>query len=349
MIFAAAPLFILTGCGTKEAAEEYVAMVKLYTVSSPAGSGSLEFPGRVKSTNEVNMAFKVSGTLQRVCVNEGDRVTKGQLIAEIDPRDYQVQFDAIEAEYNKVKAEAERIISLYNQNVTSADNYDKARYGLQQITAKYENAKNQLSYTKIYAPFSGYVQKRLYDPPTVISAGMPVVELVAESHPEIEINIPSSTYMERSRITGYSAVFDFLPDREVSVTPVGIAPKANANQLYTVRLSIPTNLTPQPAPGMNVMVKVQMSDTTAEGVQVPTSAVFKDGDKACVWVYNPESKTVSKREVSVKSIHTDGMSLITFGLSTGEIVVRSGVHYLRDNQQVEPLAEASDTNVGGLL
>lgn len=104
------------------------------------------------------MAFKLNGTLMQVHVGEGDRVRKGQLIAELDPRDYRLQLEATEAEYLNIKSEAERVMALYADSVGTADAYDKARFGLQQITAKYENARNQLADTKIYAPFDGYVQ-----------------------------------------------------------------------------------------------------------------------------------------------------------------------------------------------
>ena len=176
------------------------------------GTNSDEFPGRVVAAEEVNMAFKVSGNLKEVYVNEGSKVSKGQLIAEIDPRDYQVQLDATEAEYHSVKAEAERVIALYSDSVATADEYDKARYGLKHITAKLENAKNQMSDTKIYAPFNGFVQKRLYDPPTVVAAGMPVITLVSNGKQEVEINIPSSTFMNRKNIIYAYAKFDYLPE-----------------------------------------------------------------------------------------------------------------------------------------
>ena len=78
----------------------------------------------------------------------------GQLPQELDPTDYQIQLDAAEAEkYQSVKAEAEQVMALYKENVTTPDANDKAVYGLRQITAKYNHAKDQLAYTRLYAPF----------------------------------------------------------------------------------------------------------------------------------------------------------------------------------------------------
>ena len=232
-------LLLNSSCHSKQTEETDTANVRLFMVENAGATSVQEFPGRVKAAEEVNMAFKISGTLMNVYVEEGSRVSKGQLVAEIDPRDYQVQLDAIKAEYMNVKSEAERVIALYADSVSTADAYDKARFGLQQIAAKYENAQNQLADTKIYAPFNGYVQKRLFDPPTVVAAGMPIVTIVSGGKQEIEINIPASTYIHRNKMESFYASFDFMPNQKVPLRLISIAPKANANQLYTVRLSIP--------------------------------------------------------------------------------------------------------------
>ena len=232
-------LLLNSSCHSKQTEETDTANVRLFMVENAGATSVQEFPGRVKAAEEVNMAFKISGTLMNVYVEEGSRVSKGQLVAEIDPRDYQVQLDAIKAEYMNVKSEAERVIALYADSVSTADAYDKARFGLQQIAAKYENAQNQLADTKIYAPFNGYIQKRLFDPPTVVAAGMPIVTIVSGGKQEIEINIPASTYIHRNKMESFYASFDFMPNQKVPLRLISIAPKANANQLYTVRLSIP--------------------------------------------------------------------------------------------------------------
>lgn len=338
-----------SSCGNGRTEKQDVASVHLSKVKGSGITSVQEFPGRVEAAEEVGMAFKVSGTLVSVRVEEGSRVSRGQLVAEIDPRDYQVQLDAAEAEYMKVKAEAGRVIALYADSVSTADAYDKARYGLQQITAKYNNARNQLADTKIYAPFDGYVQKRLYDPPTVIAAGMPVVTIVSGGRQEIEINIPASTYMKRDKIVSLQASFDFLPDRKIPLRMISIAPKANASQLYTVRLAMPQDMSPRPSPGMNTMVSMAISGTTDRFTEIPSSALFKKGGKSCVWVYDEKGGTISQRTVSVKQLHTNGTAIITQGLSEGELVVAAGVHKLTDKQKVKPMANESETNVGGLL
>ena len=210
----AATLF-LVGCGQRQHTEQ-VTLVRIDTVKTANTCDILEFPARVQAAGEVHLAFKIPGTLQRIYVDDGAFVRQGELVAEMDPRDYELQLQAVEAEYLSIKAEAERVMALYDQNVATADAYDKARYGLQQITAKYENARNQLADTKLYAPFDGYVKRRRFDPPTVVAAGMPVITFLSGKNPEVELFIPASTYIRRREIASFAAVFDFLQGQKIS-------------------------------------------------------------------------------------------------------------------------------------
>ena len=152
---------LLTSCGQRVQNTDSKPAVKIDTVLSADRQIALQFPGRVKAAQDISLSFRVSGTIQYMHVNDGAYVRKGQLLAELDPTDYQIQLDVAEAEYQSVKAEAERVMALYKENVTTPDANDKAVYGLRQITAKYNHAKDQLAYTRLYAPFSGYVQKQI--------------------------------------------------------------------------------------------------------------------------------------------------------------------------------------------
>lgn len=347
-ILCAAASVLLGGCRGRSSGEVQLPSVRTETAAAYGDGLRLEFPGRVKAAREVNLAFKVSGTLERFCAEEGAYVRKGDTLALMDARDYRLQMEAVEAEYNRIRAEAGRVMALYADSVATADAYDKARYGLQQITAKYENARNQLKDTKLLAPFDGYVQKRLFDAPTVVAAGMPVLTVVSAGAAEIEINIPGSEYIRRGDFASFEASFDFWPGRTIPLRLLGISPKANANQLYTVRLGLPAKDDPAPTPGMNTMVRIRFRPSEGGRTVVPASALFACEDRSCVWVCRPDS-TVARREVEVESLRTDGDAVLSSGLSAGERIVTSGVHQLHEGCKVVQLPEASKTNVGGLL
>ena len=103
--------------------------VKVDTVRLGVEQTALQFPGRVKAAQDVNLSFRVSGQILKIYVKDGTYVRKGTLLAALDPADYQVQLDATEAEYKQIKAEAERVMALYKENGTTPNVNDKAVYG----------------------------------------------------------------------------------------------------------------------------------------------------------------------------------------------------------------------------
>lgn len=311
----------------------------------------MQYPGRVKSSQDASLSFKVSGTLQRILVKDGQRVKKGQLIAELDPIDYQVQFDATEAEYKQIKAEAERVIALYKDGGTTPNNYDKAVYGLKQITAKYQHHKDQLSYTKMYAPYDGVIEKHYIEEHEIVGAGMPVLNLVGAATPEVEISLPAQDFVKRDMFRNYTCTFDVYPGIVYKLEPKSISPKANANQLYTMTFKLVAEGNPVPSVGMNTMVTIASTKGgDVETYVVPSTAVFDTDGVSRVFVYDANSSTVKAVEVNVTFLKSDGNSEVTSSsLKRGDLVVSSGVHHINDGESVRLITTTSKTNVGGLL
>jgi RND family efflux transporter MFP subunit len=323
-------------------------MVRLATVAPSGCTQTSLYPGRTRASETINMAFKVSGTLQRVPVRSGDYVRRGQLIAQMDDRDYRLQLEATEAEYRQVKAEAERVMALYDDGGTTANNYDKARYGLEQITAKYNNHKNQLADTRLVAPFDGYVQEVISDEHETVAAGMPVMKLFSAGGTEVVINIPASEFQQKDHIQGFACTFDVLPGQVFPLKLLNVASKANANQLYETRLLLEGQHA-EITPGMTAMVTLTYEPQADTRVSVPSRAVFNVGAGPAVYVYDAATGCIHMRAVQVGALHTDGTTDVVAGLRAGEQVVTAGVHHLTDGQSVTPMAAPTETNVGGLL
>lgn len=324
------------------------AVVRVDTVRSPLSAVELQYPGHVVASTEANASFKVAGTIKRVYVDEGDYVKAGQLLAEIDPVDYKVQLSATEAEYAQIKADAERVMGLYQDGGTTASNYDKARYGLKQIEAKLENHRNQLAYTRLTAPFSGKVQKRYFSGGENVSAGLPIVKLLSDNALEVQVNLPAVSYLSRDKFAGYSCTFDVLPGECVPLTLIGILPQANANQLYTMRLALPKQMN-KVAPGMSSWVSISMADSVGTSATVPATALIEQDGKAAVYAYAPSNGKVTLVPVQVQMLHTDGTAEVQGSIKPGDLVVSTGVHHLTNGQKVRLMAPVSKTNVGGLL
>lgn len=344
-------LALLTACSGGTKGEKKVQSVNTDTVRPASGLAVLQFPGKVKAAQNLSLSFKVSGTIQKILVPEGGSVRSGQLLAELDPTDYQVQLDATEAEYNQIKAEAERVMALYKENGTTPNANDKAVYGLKQITAKYQHHKDQLGYTRLYAPFDGYVQKHLFDAHETVGAGMPVLSVISAGTPEVEINLPASEYIRRGQFSSYHCTFDIYPGRQYALKLISITPSANANQLYTMRLQLQADKEqPLPSPGMNTMVTIRCQTEGAQTLSVPTGAILTKEGKSYVYLFSSDTNRIRLCEVTPMQLLNNGRALVSSEeLKTGDVIVASGIHHLDEGEEVKPLPAVTPTNVGGLL
>lgn len=310
--------------------------------------GNQQYPGKVVSADDANVSFKVAGTLRRVNVEEGQHVRKGQILAEMDNTDYSVQLKATEAEYAQIKAEAERVIALYQDGGTTASNYDKARYGLQQIEAKLQNHRNQLSYTRIYAPYDGYVQKVYMNAGETVGAGMPVIGILSSGTPEVEINLPVTAYAQRDKFVSYTCTFDVLPGEALEAVPASVLAQANSNQLYKMRLKL-VEKNDAVSPGMSTWVTISSTQGDESKVRIPSTCILRESGTTCVFIFNAQSETVKKVGVTVDELHTDGTAVVSGNVSAGDVLVATGVHHVKDGQKVRAMEPASATNVGGLM
>jgi RND family efflux transporter MFP subunit len=338
-----------SACTQRKTGGATIRTVKADTVRLYGEKPGISFPGKVKAASDVNLAFRISGPIAKIYVEEGRRVRKGQVLVEMDSRDYAVQLDATEAEYRQVKAEAERIIALYEKNGVTANEHDKAVYGLRQITAKYEAHRNALADVKLCAPFDGYVQKRFFAANETVGAGTPVISMISTGVPEVEINISSSDFVRRDRFESFSCTVDIYPDREFPLELIGVTRKANLNQLYAMRLRMKEESKQMPAPGMAAMVNIVLKPEHAASVSIPLSAVFEVNSASTVWIYRSDTQTVESRTVRTGTVLTDGTVTVVEGLQAGETVVTAGVHSLHEGERVKLLPAVSSTNAGGML
>ncbi|MBO4565406.1 MAG: efflux RND transporter periplasmic adaptor subunit [Bacteroidaceae bacterium] len=351
LILTLASALVLCGCSEKKADKVDTQYVKTEVASCATGVNNLTFPGKTKSADDINVSFRVSGPILKVYVKAGDHVRKGQLLAAMDPRDYQTQLKATQAEYESIKADADRVIAMYNEESTTASNYDKARYGLEQITQKLTNHRNQLADTKLYSPIDGYVQEVLHEGGETVSAGMPIISMFGSGTLEVEINVAAFDYANRDRMNTVYCKFDLLPDEIFPLKVSSISAEANSNQLYTVRMRFtgPYDRT-KITPGMTTMVYVSFDqDSTSTHISIPSTAVFEADGHSKVFVYDTKSQTVKSRNITVRRLHRDGTAEVSDGITDGETIVVAGVHHITDGQKVTPMPKSSKSNIGGLL
>jgi RND family efflux transporter MFP subunit len=328
---------------------EIIRKVKVINVQKADSLIRRDFSGVIREAGEANLAFRVAGPIQEIFVEEGDFVQKGQPVAQIDPRDYEVQLAAAKAQYEQVQSESERIVELHTRNSVTANDFEKAIAGKRMAQAKLKNAEDQLTDTQLIAPFTGYIQEVNYEPGEIVNAGMPVVSLIDVSYFVVEVDIPVFLYLYRDRFASFACSQKLIPGIEFPLELSGYAKKANSNQLYTLYLRMNPELSKELAPGMDVRVSVILPCETENPLYIPLKALYRKDNKTYVWVYDPDSGRVHSREVRTGRLEGEDGIRIAEGLDGSEMVVTAGIHTLSENLEVERIRPDSETNIGGLL
>ena len=346
LIFSA--VVLLTACESKQK-ELFTRNVKVTQPETLSASSSRSFIGIVKKSQNVNLGFKVPGQILKINVKEGDYINKGDVIAKLDDYDYKLQLSATEIQYQQVKSEIGRMEELYKRKSISGNDYEKAVAGLQQLEVQLNAYRNQVDYTVLKAPFSGYIRSVNYKESEMLDAGMVVVSLVDAENTLVEVEIPANLYFNRENIKSFTCRNASNPEKIFFLTVQNIVPQSNSNQLYKVSLSVDDKDAMELNAGLNVEVTVNVEDNnSAENVFVlPTSAVFRKDETDCVWLV--KDNRVELQRVTTDGIDETGKIIIVSGLKKDDTIVAAGVDLLQENETVQILPQPTKTNVGGLL
>jgi RND family efflux transporter MFP subunit len=345
LLFLAA-LILQVGCKKKEEAKvEQIRPVKALQAQTAADLLSKGLPAVSAEHREVDLSFRVSGPLVKLTIEEGTAVKKGQLIAEIDPRDYEVALIGAEGRMNQAKAEEQRYKNLYNRGSVSKNEYDIKLANYLESKGRYESAVNDLKDTRIFAPFNGYIGKKLVENFQKVAESETIATLLDLSQIEIHTHVPENLAIFFPQFKTYHVVFDAYPSKQFVATlkEVGKTPDPAGYPLSLyLDYKLSTTADYKIPPGLTCGVDIILAN--AEGTTsfiVPLSAVFEGEkpDDPAVWVMDKSTNTVTKRKVLVGSLLSHSSIEIQEGIQSGEWIVTAGVHKLIEGQKVKPLMD----------
>ena len=341
-------VLMFNACGHENREKETVYHnVYVITPSEYSEGEQRVFAGVVEENGEIGLGFKTAGELRRICVREGKTIRQGELLAELDDSDYKLGVEALQIQYDQVKDEVDRARRLYEKKSMSVNDYEKALAGLRQLGVQLHVNKNKLAYTRLYAPCSGVIESVNFSVGEMVDAGTSVFNILDMSQKTVTVDIPATLYIKRDLIKGITCVESHKPGKNYPMTLLSIVPKADSNQLYRMKLGFAGN-TNDITPGMNVEVKINISDNETDAIKIPSSALFRKGDTDFVWIVNQDS-TVSLREVEINPEYEGHEVEIVSGLSEDSKIVRSGVRMLHDGEKIRIIGKPSKTNVGGMI
>lgn len=340
---------ILSACGEPPAPPaDPIRGAKLLTVAARSGPAQREFVGRVEARLTVDMAFQVGGRLTELPVAEGAVITEGDLLARLEQQDYERAFRSAQVELQQARTALERQQTLHDRGISADAALEDAQTDFDLAEVAVQNARQNLTYTTIRAPFDALVSRRLVDNYTTVAGGQPVMRLQDISELRVAISVPEAlvAQFDKDDVVTLRATFPFLPDQrfDLEYRELVAEPQATA-QTYSVILALPDNIPANILPGMTASVFVTYDQSRAgAGIALPLSALDSAPDGSFrVWVYDAASGEVHARTVETRDLAQDQI-LITEGLEPGEQVVTAGVTALSEGMKVRPMASATRTS-----
>ncbi|WP_086479295.1 efflux RND transporter periplasmic adaptor subunit [Oceanospirillum sanctuarii] len=342
---------LLAGCQKEEAVEasaEIIRPVKLATIGHQSVSIRY-FPAEFVASQETDLAFRVSGELEKLPVTEGEKVRKGQLLAALDDQDFLLNVKQRQTAYDLAMLQHQRISAMVKQKAATQAQLDEVKTSMEQAETALQQAKNQLTYSAIKAPYDGVIAKVYADNYEFVSATAPIVKLENAETIDVRFQVPedliarirkdNTSYLPQVSVESVPGKFFEARYKEHSTNP------DPSTKGYDVILTMPR---PNPdsvtlLPGMTAEVKVNVNELLGDPAfwLVPVEAVFMDEAKPVdsedrsVWVYNSEDHRLTKRAVTIGELQGD-MIQVTSGLREGEQIVAAGVHAIKEGMEVRP-------------
>jgi len=309
------------------------------------------FPARVRATSEANLAFEVAGVVRELPVVRGRRVKQGDLLAQLDLRDFTSRLASAEANLERQREELGRRQRAFEQGAATEMEIIRARAAFDTAQADRDIAKKSLEDATLVAPFDGLIADVFVDQFQKVSPGTRVARIQGGEGIRVEVNVEAGRVALARQInaqTTYAVRFDFLPEREYPAELVEYTTEADrATQTFRAFLQFapPTDVAILPGMTATVIEHVPLGANPAETpLTAPLSAVVFDADqRASVWVVEDSgggAAVVRRTPVTLGEV-IDERVRIASGVARGARVAAAGVHQLGDGQRVRPVDAAS--------
>jgi membrane fusion protein, multidrug efflux system len=344
---------LVSACSKSEPAPEPVRSVKVLTVGVGTFDSDHEFAGEVKAQVESRLGFRVAGKIVTRQAELGQHVKAGQLLAQLDARDYQLAADAARAQVAAAQtnrdlaaADFKRYSTLKDQNFISGAELERrettlkaAQAQLDQAQAQLASQGNQATYANLVADASGVITAIEAEPGQVVSAGTPVVRIARDGPRDVVFSVPEDRVAaiqpgSEVRVRAWSDNSEMTGKvREVAASADPVT------RTFPIKVALDAKQTPALGATIYVTPKA-LSRAGSPVIKLPTSALRQEGQGTAVWVLDKSTMTVKLVPVQVAA--ADGNeAVIASGLQPGMLVVSAGVHVLSPGQKVAIYQERS--------
>lgn len=346
-------LFLMSACREEvHKPIERIRAIKTITVAEMGSDQVRKFSGVVEAVDSSFLAFEVSGNVKEVRVKVGDRIKKGQVIAVLDKRTFQLNVQAAEAAVERAKvqlADKKNDLDRY-QRISKMDPGAVSQSSLDQSKAAYDSAlknvkyagsqlkleKRDLEKTILVAPFNGIIGEKYVDPFQEVKRGERLFTLFSEKAMEVAVQIPETVIRDISIGLSAEIRFPTVPDRNFKGTVSEVSSVAGTANAFPVKVAV-VDAGDEIRPGMTAEVSLILSGNEQKtGYLIPLSALAKGDDrsKAYVFIFDSKTSTVKKTPITGGGV-SDNNVIVTRGVKGGDIIAVAGVTFLEDGQKVK--------------
>ncbi len=349
LAIACAAALSLTGCNqsqdvaTKTTEQTKLQVVQLGTFTP---NNAKHFSGTVAAQEQASLAFRVPGTIEEIVVAKGDTVKKGDLIARLDPHDYQVALEELQAKmleaqsaHKLAKAELKRVKQATQDDAIASVNLDRAISGYERslsaikvVEKNIQRAEDTLAYTQLRAPFDGVIGRVDFETHEQVLPGMALATIQDNMQLEVEIDVPE-TLIKSFEVGQIGSVSWYQSKQSLNAYVTEVAPLPHLiKQTYTVTYRIEKGAA-QLFPGKSVSITTHIG-SSQQDYCVPYAALV--GSKEQMHVNLVREHKVVSTPVELRSLDAY-QACINGELTADDYVVVSGSHFLVDGQRADDL------------
>ena len=305
--------------------------VKISTPQTGSIKQEIFVTGTIGAIEELSVLSETQGKVAKVYKSVGDYVQKGEVVVEVDDEIIAANVLVAEANFEQQEKDIERYKRLEEGEAISKHDLEQAKIGLKKAEADLISAKKALRDTKIKAPISGVINKRMVEYGQFISGGMTVFEVVNTSKLKIWIKVPEKDIFKLSKSQEVNITIPSLPGRTYTGKINAIGEKADNAMKFDVEVILDN-------PGDNSRLKAGLFAEVNIPVEVTETIIIEKtaitGSRQNPSVFVVEGEKAMKREIITNESDDKYIEVIN-GLKEGEKVVVSGQLNLHDGDRVK--------------
>lgn len=304
------------------------ASVSVARVIKQVADNQIEVVGTIQAVQRAEIAAKITGNIVKLPVDLGSTVSRGDLLIEISAEEISAQVQQAKAQLEQARRNLAREESLLKKNAATPQTVKSMQDSNRIAEAAYREAVTMLNYTRIKAPFSGIITKKLGNIGDLATPGKPLLYLEEENNLQVLTDIPEAMIL---RVHKGDRLAVFIPSVNLDLEGVvaEVSPVADpSSRSAPIKLQIEAD----PRLRSGQFARVTLAKDQTETLTVPSAAVLPFGQMERVFVVQDNSAVL--RLVRTGTKKEDSTEILS-GLSEGETIITKGNQKLLDGQSVE--------------